>query len=250
MPITTIAEHNPDVVELPSAFTEPHEATHPGQINFADFGDNPALKRASDALKFWYDGAIELNSFRQNPDDEVRAATHDRLTRERVDKFETNYCAQFENAKADLKRELANVETNLEYDAGLKPNDVHFNAVTAAFSYMKPEQRLQTLNDLIEQGENAALATLIEAPLFLTGLTAEQRSGIKERVFNKVDPKRLALRNQLKVAFSKMENASIPALRMTGNLRAGTEPGAWRERAKKAAIAVAVNNATNRSANR
>ncbi|WP_336985340.1 hypothetical protein [Altererythrobacter aquiaggeris] len=149
-----------------------------------------------------------------------------------------------------MKRELANVEANLEFDAGLKSNDVHFNAVTAAFSYMKPEQRVQTLNDLIQQGENGALATLIEAPLFLTGLTAEQRDSIKERVFNKLDPQRLALRNQLKLALEKMETASIPALKMTAKLRAGTEPGAWRERAKKAAIAAAVNNATNRNVKR
>ncbi len=43
--ITTIAEHNPDAVELPKAFDEPHEALHPCQISYADFGENAALKR-------------------------------------------------------------------------------------------------------------------------------------------------------------------------------------------------------------
>ena len=246
MSIIAIPKHNPEVVDLPKAFQSPPEAMHPGQIDYASFGDNAALKRASDALQYGWNEALAINTLRANPHDEDRAATHDRKVCERVDAFDRSFAETFDNANADLKAELRAVEAELERKAGLKPNPAHFDAITASFHGMKPELRMATISDLIAQGDHASLATLIEAPLFLTGLTAEVRDAIKTRVLNKVDPQAVALSDQLKLAIERMDNASYASLPMRAQLRAGTGQGEWKERAKQAAVRAAADNFTRR----
>ena len=189
---------------------------------------------------------MAINKLRTSPHDEDRAATHDRKVRERVDAFDRSISQKFDGAKNELKAELRAVEGELDRKAGLKANPVHFDAITAAFHGMKPEQRIQTLNELIEQGDNASLATLIEAPLFLTGLPPEVRDGIKARVFAKVDPQGLALRDQLNLAIERMEAASFASLPMRAQLRAGTGQGEWKDRAKRAAAIAAADSFTRR----
>jgi hypothetical protein len=235
-----------DIVELPKAFHAPNSGLHPGQIDFASFGDNPALKRAHDTLKYVFDEGTGINEFRAKPSDEDRAATHDRKVRERCDGFERSAAEKIDGALSGLRAELLTVESNLSNKAGLKPNPVHFDAITAAFHGMKPEQRMATLSQLIEQGDGASLATLVEAPLFLTGLTAEIRDSIKERLYRKVDPMGLKLRDYLKLSLERMDNAANLSVSMFSELRAGTENGAWRKRAETAAARVAAANATQR----
>lgn len=236
MSIVTIPKHNPEVVELPKAFDEPHEAIHPGQIDYAGFNDNATLKRASDCLGFGRDEARTINQLRTNPHDEDRAATHDRKVREACDKFDRSWAEKFDGAKAALLAELHSVEAALTMKAGLKSNPVHFDAITSSFHNFSVEKRMSTLSELIEQCDGASLATLIEAPLFLTGLTSEVRDSIKERLFRKIDPKGLALRDQLAIARVRMENASLASLPMRAQLRAGTSQGEWKNRAQLAAI--------------
>lgn len=242
MSIVTISKHNPEVVELLKAFQAPPEVLHPGQIDYANFGNNAALKQASDALQHGWNEALAINNLRANPHDEDRAATHDRKVRERVDGFDRSFAEKFDNANAGLKAELRAVEAELERKAGLKSNPAHFDAITAAFYSMKPGQRMATINELIEQGDNASLATLIDAPLFLTGLTADVRDAIKLRVLHKVDPQGLSLSNQLKLAIERMDNAANASLTMRAQLRAGTGQGEWKERAKQAAVRAAADN--------
>lgn len=244
MSIVTVPLHNPEVVELPKAFQAPPEALHGGQIDYASFGDNAALKRASDALQHGWNEAVAINNLRANPHDEDRAATHDRKMRERVDAFDRSFAEMFDNANAGLKAELRSVEAELERKAGLKSNSAHFDAITAAFHGMKPERRMATINELIEQSDHASLATLIEAPLFLTGLTAEVRDAIKLRVLHKVDPQGLSLSDQLKLAIERMDNAANASLSMRAQLRAGTGQGEWKERAKRAAVRAAADTFT------
>lgn len=246
MSVVTVSRHNPEVVELEKAFQAPPEPMHPGQIDYASFGDNAALKRASDALQHGWNEGVAINNLRANPHDEDRAATHDRKVRERVDAFDRSFAEMFDNANAGLKAELRAVEAELERKAGLKSNPAHFDAITASFHGFKPERRMATINELIEQGDHASLATLIEAPLFLTGLAAEVRDAIKTRVLHKVDPQGLALTDQLKLAIERMDNAANASLTMRAQLRAGTGQGEWKERAKRAAVRAAADNFTKR----
>lgn len=235
--MTDIVITNPaEVVPLPKAFQAPPEALHAGQFDYASFGDNAAIKLMADVVGEAWETGGKVNGERTNPHDEDRAATHDRKIRERVDGAQQRFNDKFERAKAGLAAELKAVEAELDRKAGLKPNPVHFDAITAAFHGMKPEQRAATINELIGQGDHASLATLIEAPLFLTGLNAEQRDSIKTRVLEKVDPKGVALRNQLKLCIERADNAANSSIVMFAQLRAGTNPGDWKVRAQQAAV--------------
>lgn len=242
MSIITLPSNPAEVVSLPKAFQAPPEMMHPGQIDYASFGGNAALKRASDALQHSWDEALAINELRANPHDEDRAATHDRKVRERVDGFDRSIANRYDGAIAGLRTEFAAVEARLISKAGLKANTLHFDAITASFHNMKPEQRMATIAQLIEQGDGASLATLVEAPLFLTGLTAEIRDSIKERLFRKVDPSGLALRDQLNLALERMDNAVNASLNMRAKLRAGTAQGEWKRRAQQAAVHAAREN--------
>lgn len=214
---------------------------HEAQIEHEGLG-NSTLRQASDTLKFLRETYGADNEFRANMNPEHRSATHDRLVRERVEGSERAAEQRLGTAMQSLRGEFQRVERNLEEAAGLKPNPAHFDAITSAFFQMKPGQRAETLAGLIEQKENAALATLMEAPLFLTGLVAEQRDSIRGRVLEKADPVAFRLRNALLNAMTKIEaagNASAPTF---AKLRAGTEPGAAKARAE---IAAARNIAAN-----
>ncbi|KTT71474.1 hypothetical protein [Sphingomonas endophytica] len=207
---------------------------HEGQVEHEGF-NNSALRQASQALGFLHTTYNADNEFRGNQDPEDRAAKHDRLVRERVEASERAAEQRLGSAMQSVRGELQHVERNLEEAAGLKANPAHFNAITSAFFMMKPGQRAETLAGLIQQGENAALATLIEAPLFLTGLVAEQRDNIRNRVMEKADPAAFRLRNALLLAMTKIDAAGDAMAPTFAKLRAGTEPGAAKTRAELAA---------------
>ena len=241
MSIINLPEHNVEVVPLPKAFHAPNGYIHAGQVEAEAFPGNAALSAASAALGYGREEAEAINELRANPDDEDRAATHDRKVRERIDNFERTFAERFDNAKAGVENELKRTEADLVEAAGLKPNSAHFDAITSAFHQMKPEQRAATIAELIDQGDHASLATLIDAPLFLTGLTAEVRDSIRERVFHKVNPQAVKLRDHLKVVLKRIDEAGYVAPSMFGQLRSGTGPGEWKNRSKMAAAKAAAN---------
>lgn len=232
MNMITLPSNPAEVPELPKAFHLPHSALHRDQ--FA--GDNAAIKLMADTVGGAWEVGNTINELRANPNPEHRAATHDRVVREKVESERSKFIGKFERAKAGLVAELKRVEGDLQTKSGLKANPVHFDAITAAFHGMKPAQRVETINELIEQGDHASLATLIEAPLFLTGLNAEQRDAIKQKVYLKVDPKGVELRDYLNVCIERADNAANASVIMFGQLQAGTEEGAWKVRAQQAAI--------------
>jgi hypothetical protein len=238
MNMITLPSNPAEVPELPKAFHLPHSALHRDQ--FA--GDNAAIKLMADTVGGAWEVGNTINELRANPNPEHRAATHDRVVREKVESERTKFIGKFERAKAGLAAELKRVESDLLAKSGLKPNPVHFDAITAAFHGMKPAQRVETINELIEQGDHASLATLIEAPLFLTGLNAEQRDAIKQRVYLKVDPKGVELRDYLNVCLERADSAANASVIMFGQLQAGTEEGAWKVRAQQAAVHAAREN--------
>lgn len=213
----------PDQAAMSRVFTQPPEQLHPAQISHAEFGDNPALKRASDCLGFAWEGLASINTLRASPHPEDKPATHARKVRQSLDGFDHAWAGRWDGAKAALKDEQRRVETELERAANLKPVAHHFDAITSTFHNMKGGQRSKALDELVEQGDGPTLATLIEAPLFVTGLTPEQRDGIKLRLYRTVDPAGLALRDQVAKALEKMEAASLACIRARAGLRDGTD---------------------------
>lgn len=212
-----------DQAAMPRVFDQPPEQLHPAQIAYAEFGDNPALKRASETLGFAWEGLASIDKLRASPHPEDKPATHARKVRQNVDGFDHAWAGRWDGAKAALKDEQRRVEADLERAANLKPVAHHFDAITSTFHNMNPGQRAKALDELIEQGDGPTLASLIEAPLFVTGLTAEQRDGIKLRLFAKVHPEGLALRDQLAKALAKMEAASLACIKIRVKLREGTD---------------------------
>jgi len=208
---------------LQSVLPQSPEQLHPAQINYADFNDNAALKSASDALGFASEGVASIDRLRANSHPEDRPATQARKVREAVSGFDNARAARWDGARAALKAELTRVESELEKAANLKPIESRFNSIVGTLQGMNHGQRAQTIDQLIEAGDGPSLATIIEAPLFLTGLVAEQRDNIKLRLFTKVDPAGLALRDQLVKATAKFETASIVAIHASAKLLEGTD---------------------------
>lgn len=219
------------------------EQCHPAQINFANFDNNPALKRASDALGHMWEKQEAIREARNNPDPEKTPAAHDRVIANALDVHERDYAPKFDGAKAELKAERSRVESQLVNEAGFKPNDKFVNATLGAFNNMEPHERQQALLSLIEEGDGASLATLAEAPAFISGLTAEQKAMIKPRLFERTNPRANALLGQLDKALGKMEAASIAALSYRQQLRAGTDRYAKRAAAAAEREAKAMGSA-------
>lgn len=212
-----------DQAALPSVIRNPSEHLHPAQIDYVAFDNNAVLKDASDALEWAQIGLGSVDKLRANPHPEDKPATHARKVREAIDDFSDAWNAKWDKGKAALKAELKRIENGLNEKANLKPIDRHFDAITATFYNMKADERAKAIAELIAQRDFQTLATLIDAPLLVTKLTSEQRSGIRERVFHEIDPKGVALRDQLEIALAKWEGAGHASIRICLKLADGTD---------------------------
>ena len=220
--VTTLTE-----TYLKPVSSQPHEATHPAQVNFANFDNNPALKQASDTLGYAWDKLGSVRQLRARQGDsfnpEHTPARHDRAIREAVAQFDHEWAPRMDNARGTIKTELSRVEGELERAANLKANPNWYSAIVGTLQGLDPGARQNVINDLIEQADGPTLATLIEAPLFVTGLTVEQRDSLRPRLYEKVNPKGASLRTQLTKALAKLEAASIAVINDRNTLLEGTD---------------------------
>lgn len=245
MSIFTVPDNNPDV-PLASLADGPSYTMHEAQIDYEAFAGNPALKAASDALKFGRETYVADNEYRGNQDGEDRAATHDRKVRERVEGSQRAVEQRLGAAMATLRGEYRRIERELAEKAGLKSDPALTNAIVGTLQGMTVSERVGAIAQMIEDGDYSVLATIMEQSTFLTGIPKEVRDSIKTRVLTKVDPAGFRLRNALLTAMAKTEAAGNDSGSMFGNLKAGTEPGAWKERARMAAARNASVNAGQR----
>lgn len=208
-------------VAMPRAFQAPPEQVHPGQI--ANSLDNPVLKRAAEMLQYTWDGLASLNEHRANPLPEDNPARHARKVADSLSNFEHNRASRWDGVKGELKAEHRRIESELAASANLKPNPAHFNAIVGTFSGMNPGERAKALDQLVEQQDGPTLATLLEAPGLVSGLTAEQRENLKLRLFLKVNPNAVKLRDEMAAALAKYEAGSIATLNACHALRQGLD---------------------------
>lgn len=234
MSILHVPEHNPDV-PLASLREGPPHTMHEAQIDYEAFGGNLALKAASDALKFGRETYNSDNEYRGNQDGEDRAATHDKRVRQRVEDSQRTFEQRLGAAMTSLRGEYQRVERELAEKAGLKADPTLTNAIVGTLQGMSLAQRMEAISQMIDDGDNAILATIIEQSTFLTGVPKEVRDTISTRVLMKVDPDGLRLRNGLLNAMMKTEAAGNDSAGMFAKLMDGTEPGAWKVRAQQAA---------------
>jgi hypothetical protein len=206
---------------MPRAFQAPPEQVHPG--NVTNSLDNPVLKRAAETLQYTWDGLASLNEHRATPLPEDNPARHARKVADSLGNFEHNRANRWDGVKAELKAEHRRIESELERAANLKPNAAHFNAIVGTFGGMNPGERARALDELIQASDGPTLATLLDAPAFVTGLTAEQRDNLKLRLFMKVNPAGVTLRDEVARALAKYEAGSIATLRACNALRQGLD---------------------------
>ncbi len=237
MSIITLPSNPAEVPELTKAFQAPPEALHSGQFDYASFDGNAAIKLMADTVgEAWNEGGT-INELRQNPHEEDKASTADRKVRELVESSQHRFGDKFDRAKAGLVAELKRVESDLETKAGLKPNMAIANLIVGTLQGMKNDaERMAAVNGLLEDGDYVTLATLLAVPRFTTQLPADFLIGLRERALRKVDPKGVALRDQLKLCIDRADNAGNASIVMFAKLRAGAEQGAWRTRAQQAAV--------------
>ena len=208
---------------LARTFAQPAEAFHPEQINYADFDNSPALKRASDTLGYAWDKLAAIDELRPNRSPLDTPASHGRKVASAVDSFSHEWGTRWDAARAGVMAELKTVDAQLDEAAGLKPNARFESAICGTFHMMTPAERAKAIADMIADGDTATLATLIDAPSVTTGLTAEVRGSIRERILRAKAPRLLAKREALTKAETKLQNAANRALPIVAGLRAGTD---------------------------
>lgn len=191
---------------------------------------------AAMTFKRYAERYVEGREADHTPDEEHRAARHDRETRELADQTQADYNEKVTRAESELARAHADVEKRLTEKAGLKADPAWRNTVVGVFYDMPNDgARSSSIADLIEQGDHASLAALIEAPLVVTKLPAAVRDTIKERVFAKIDAQGVKLRDALALAQTRLSNAHLASFAIFDKLRANTHIGAAKDRAAKAA---------------
>jgi hypothetical protein len=200
------------------------EQLHKAQFGYdGPWGENSALKRAHEVSGSFWDRLNALHEYRVNRNPEVEPAVHARKVAKLVEEFGRERASQWDSVKADLKRERGRVEDELKRGANLKANLAHFNAIVGTFGTLSPEQRMAAIDQAISEGDGPTLATLLEAPSLVTGLTAEQRESIKVRTYERASPSGHALLKQLEKALVRAEAASIAAITATQKLAQGTD---------------------------
>ncbi|WP_133365315.1 hypothetical protein [Qipengyuania sediminis] len=204
------------------------------QIDYANFGTDPALKEGSETLAYGGDMVAQIDNLRANPHPEDNAAMHARKVREAVDALDNSWAIKADSARASLKARLRTGEVDLAKAANLNPVDKFTNAILGTFAGLNPGERAKALSDLVEASDGPTLAALLAAPSLVTNITQEQRDTLKLQLFLKVNPSGVALRDQLTKALDKMERASIASIRARAALRDGTDRFTARAKAAEA----------------
>jgi hypothetical protein len=214
------------IEELGSALLagQPAEAVHGAWYKFAgQWGENSALKRASDHANSARDKLAAINDFRANRNPETAIEVHARKVARLVDEFGREWAGQWDTVKSGLKSEASRVTGELDRAANLKADPALLNATLGTFQSMKPEQRVAAIDELLtDPSGGPVLAILVEKPGVLTGLSAEQRELIKERAYAKADPNGHALLKSLKSALQRAEATSLACIADQQKLRDGT----------------------------
>jgi hypothetical protein len=200
------------------------EQLHAGQFGFAgDWGENSVLKAASETAGSMWERLNALHDLRVNRNPEDEPAVHARKLSRLIEEGSRQWASEWDRVKADLKRERSRVEGELDRAANLKVNPDYRNAIVGVFSGMKPEERMAAIQQAIAEGDGGTIATLLEAPALVTGLTGEQRAAIKVQVYQRANPTAHALLNQLDKAIVRAEAASVAAIDATMKLAGGTD---------------------------
>lgn len=200
------------------------EQLHSGQFPYeGPWGENSALKHAHQTSGSFWERLNALHEYRTTRNPEVEPAVHARKVARLVEEFGRERASQWDSVKADLKRERGRVEDELKRGANLKANVAHFNAIVGTFGSLPPEKRMAAIDQAIAEADGPTLATLLEAPSLVTGLTAEQREAIKARAYERANPNGHALLKQLEKALVRSEAASIAAISATQKLAQGTD---------------------------
>jgi len=240
MPNVVVGLNDPEIVELPAVEI-------PGQIdgrkiNFEAHDNHPTLKRAADTLSSGHTLFADVSRFRANPSDEDRAATHARKVRDMFLTNQSKWSQSITGLEAELTGAITDAEADLRQAANLKADPRYEAAILSKFVSMKPDGQAAMFNDLITAGDGPSLAALLEAPVVLTGLTADRKVELKAALCAKVAPKQVALRDELLKAKQAVLDASIAAIRLEPAMLQWTSPGEWKERAKQAAAKRAGNH--------
>jgi hypothetical protein len=218
-----------DVIDLdilPPVFQggQPPEQLHGGQFSFAGpWGESSALKRASEVSGSMHKRLVDLHTLRVEPNPEDEPARAARKLKRLIEETSRYWAGQWDDVKANLKRERGHVEIQLTNAAGLKVNPDYRNAIVGVFSGLKSEERMKAIQQAVAEGDGGTVATLLEAPSLVTGLNNDQRNAIRGQVYERTNPAQHALLKQLDKALNRAEAASLAAISATQKLLSGTD---------------------------
>jgi hypothetical protein len=216
------AVNNNDDEMMPVFNGQAHESHHPDQIDPANESNN-SIKHGRNVLAAMTKAIVDLDEFRVTCSPADTPATHARKVAKAVDDTQTNLTPSYTNAKAAMKADIKQIDFDLNELAGLKANPRFEAAVMARFQQMDPKDHVAAVDKMIDAGDTASLATLIDAPAVITGLDPAFRDTIRDRVLRKVAPQQLALRAALLKAIDKLDASFNRSLNDFSALKAGCD---------------------------
>lgn len=114
-----------------------------------------------------------------------------------------------EEARNTLKTEQKRLTDGLIAKSNFKADAVLTSMVIGTFQSLDPNERVNALGKLIEQGDGPTLAILDGVSNVFTGLTDELKATIQPRLFAKTDPQNYARLEDTRFNLNRIELASI-----------------------------------------
>lgn len=142
-------------------------------------GETPTAKLLRDLLSTVANTFGMLNAKRHNLCSNYEAEARDGLG---------TINGSIRKARTIADAEVKSYEDRLIDKANFKPNAANDGFIVGTFQAMRPEQRVEAIGKLVEQGDGPSLATLHKVSDVFTGLSPDVRATIKTRLYSHVDP--------------------------------------------------------------
>jgi len=198
--------------ELPEA-TGDHllgdQYARPELVELAE--SEPAVAALKNAHSRYREGFQRLRDSMKARDPNETEARHLTESRKVADQWLKDAAKRNDDAKGKAESALVGVKLDIRDKCGFDETP-RASEVRSIFREMKPEQRITAANQAIESGDSEVMAALLNGSAMLTGLSEQDREGLKAAYVRRHAPELLKRKQTLEKALEINQRTNIEAL--------------------------------------
>lgn len=173
--------------------------------------DEPAINAMALAHKRYREGFQKLRTAMEARDPNETEAAHLKSSKQIADKWLKQAARQSDEARERAKSALTAVKLDIRDKLQLDETP-RAGEVRAVLRDMKPEERLQAVNQAIERGDSEVMAAVVNGSPLLSGVSDEDRDAMHEVFVRRHAPELVQKQKALELALEINSQTNLEAL--------------------------------------